>query len=314
MVLLLLCVSAYAVIKVVERSNEKNDSWWRRNEITVVMSLISFIFPMLFEVVGLMEYYHPRMQLRLQLARIMILNLLNLYSLIWALFGKISDMTRRLGEIKKSQEENATLSTPDIKQIISTSSMPTSTIQSITESVFSRITEILNQTVTEYSTEPTENYDYSNTNYFEYEEPDVKLSTTIETSSVEPTQNFTESLLDFTDPYYIENEFGNFSDFYSNITGDLFENSNFNMSNLINSSFFSTSISSAFNASEFNSTETAPISSAYQSFQYSYLQHEQTSFINMDLLNDSMKSDLRKLCWETMFGQELVKLTVMDLV
>lgn len=317
LVLFLLCVSAYAVFWVVERSSEGHESWWRRNEITVVMSMISFIFPMLFELLGLMEYYHPRMQLRLQLARIMILNLLNLYSLILALFGRITGMRDRLLQIKKSQNPNATtappltaLLPPDvIAQSIPSSKLPTSTIQSITESVFTRIAEILNQTVTEFSTEPTENYDYSNTNYFEYEETDTKFSTTIEPSSMDTTFNFTESLIDFTDPFYIDSDFANLTDFYSNSSGDLFENSNFNMSNLINSSLFNTSIPSVF-----TSSEDSPIASAYESLQYSFLHDENSLFINMDLLNASTKLELRKLCWETMFGQELVKLTVMDLV
>lgn len=262
---------------------------------------------MLFELLGLMEYYHPRMQLRLQLARIMILNLLNLYSLIWALFGKIGQMTEKLNVIKLSQYVNTTVGLPMTTEPYN--KLPTSTVRSITDDVFSRITEILSQTPTEYPTDPTENYDYSNTNYFEYEEPDTKQSTTLETSSVEPLLNFTESFADFTDVFYIDNDFGNLTDFYSNSTGDLFEN--FNMSNLINASEYN---SSSFNESVFNLTDIEPLASAYQSLQYSFLQQEHSSFVNMDLLNASTKLELRKLCWETMFGQELVKLTVMDLV
>lgn len=96
-VLLLLALSAYAVIQVVARSNDKDatSTTWRRNEITVVMSLITFIFPIFFELLGYFEHYHPRKQLRLQLARIMVLNLLNLYSLIFALFVKIDKMVHK---------------------------------------------------------------------------------------------------------------------------------------------------------------------------------------------------------------------------
>ncbi|XP_049786229.1 transmembrane channel-like protein [Schistocerca cancellata] len=93
-VLVLLASSAYAVVEVVKRSNQTSpsDSWWRQNEITVVMSLIQYVYPILFEVLGLLESYHPRKQLRIQLARIMALNMLSLYTLIIALFDKIKDM------------------------------------------------------------------------------------------------------------------------------------------------------------------------------------------------------------------------------
>lgn len=72
LVMMLLVSSAWAVIKVVERSEgiENADaSWWRQNEITLVMSLITTIFPNLFEAIGMLEKYHPRKQLRWQLGR-----------------------------------------------------------------------------------------------------------------------------------------------------------------------------------------------------------------------------------------------------
>lgn len=70
-VLSLLTLSAYAVIEVVGRSTTEIDShnWWRQNEITIVMSLITSLFPIFFEILGFLESYHPRKQLRIQLAR-----------------------------------------------------------------------------------------------------------------------------------------------------------------------------------------------------------------------------------------------------
>lgn len=336
-VLFLLCVSAYAVIWVVERSSDTSQtSWWRRNEITVVMSMISFIFPMLFEILGLMEYYHPRMQLRLQLARIMILNLLNLYSLIWALFGKINGMTERLTEIKNFQVVNTTETTPLMTTAAPstrfTTKLPTSTVDSITESVFSRISEVLNlspvpdyptgSSTTDYPTEPTGSYDYDNPDYFEVDKPQDMFSTTMEPTGssfssfteavTESFNNFTSSMADnFTDMFYMDSI--NDTDF-SGDNGDLFENSRFNLSNLIDPFIMNASnvTGAGLTNPAFNFTNVEPIFSALE--RANSIQVETSSVFYSDNINSTTKLEIRKLCWETMFGQELVKLTVMDLV
>ncbi|XP_049885402.1 transmembrane channel-like protein [Pectinophora gossypiella] len=109
-VVILLAVSAYAVVTVVSRSHDtsKARSWWRENETTTVVTVISITFPVFFELLGFLEHYHPRKQLRLQLARIMLLNLLNLYSLIFALFSKIEGMSKDLDALKPTLSMNAT--------------------------------------------------------------------------------------------------------------------------------------------------------------------------------------------------------------
>jgi hypothetical protein len=281
------------------------------------MSLISFLFPMLFEILGLMEYYHPRMQLRLQLARIMILNLLNLYSLIWALFQKINGMTKRLTEIKTSQE-NETDSKYTTPASSTTFPLKSSTPLTSTTSTYKEATTIANQPITESSTSfttdddeaffaslVTEVYDIDNPNYFDTD-PTVAPSSTIETSSFGNFfSNFTESMMgeNITEFFYIDDN-SNFT-LEGNTSYDLFDS--FNVSNFVNETI--SNISTAINSTNFE-----PIQAAYQEVQYSFYQQEHASSINMDHLNSSTKLELRKLCWETMFGQELVKLTVFDLV
>lgn len=70
-VLWLFATSVYAVVFVVNRSTEKREAggWWRQNEVTIVVSLITNVFPFIFEMLGSLEQYHPRKRLRMQLAR-----------------------------------------------------------------------------------------------------------------------------------------------------------------------------------------------------------------------------------------------------
>ncbi len=109
LVVIVLASSTYAIYQVVERSKKfekiKEEggevSWWDTNEVqtqviservsftfsswiqvlwetwvfmvlfqvTIVMSLITALFPSIFEIIGIIERYHPRSSLRLQLAR-----------------------------------------------------------------------------------------------------------------------------------------------------------------------------------------------------------------------------------------------------
>lgn len=70
-VLFLLGTSAYAVVLVVERSLEmpEKPGWIRENEVTLVVAGIGIVYPNIFNLIGIVEAYHPGVQLRWQLAR-----------------------------------------------------------------------------------------------------------------------------------------------------------------------------------------------------------------------------------------------------
>ncbi|XP_077329394.1 transmembrane channel-like protein 3 [Lithobates pipiens] len=98
LVLLSLAGSIYLIYFVVDRSQrlerEKAElTLWEKNEVSVVVSLITMIAPSAFELVAALEMYHPRTTLRFQLARVLVLYLGNLYSLIIALLDKVNIMS-----------------------------------------------------------------------------------------------------------------------------------------------------------------------------------------------------------------------------
>ncbi|XP_073424673.1 transmembrane channel-like protein 3 [Dendrobates tinctorius] len=98
LVLLSLAGSIYIIYFVVDRSQKLERtkielSLWEKNEVSVVVSLITMIAPSAFELVAALEMYHPRTTLRFQLARVLVLYLGNLYSLIIALLDKVNSMS-----------------------------------------------------------------------------------------------------------------------------------------------------------------------------------------------------------------------------
>nr|XP_033776668.1 transmembrane channel-like protein 3 [Geotrypetes seraphini] len=98
LVLLSLAGSIYIIYFVVDRSQKLERTkveltLWEKNEVSVVVSLITMLAPSAFELVAALEMYHPRTTLRFQLARVLVLYLGNLYSLIIALLDKVNSMS-----------------------------------------------------------------------------------------------------------------------------------------------------------------------------------------------------------------------------
>lgn len=117
---------------------------------------------MFFEGLGLLESYHPRKQLRMQLARIMALNLLNLYALIIALFDKIGAMNKKLIYLKKNITQSRDLSESQPSSYYSTTTtslLPHLLYANATESYF----DIAQMTTVATSTTLSSLYDSTST-------------------------------------------------------------------------------------------------------------------------------------------------------
>ena len=69
--LFLLACSAYAVVLAVERDASKGEDagWLRENELSLVMSGIGMVYQSLFNIVAVIEQYHPATEMRWMLAR-----------------------------------------------------------------------------------------------------------------------------------------------------------------------------------------------------------------------------------------------------
>ncbi|KAJ3635461.1 hypothetical protein MTP99_008367 [Tenebrio molitor] len=355
-VLGLLFFSAFAVVLVVQRSKEPEarSSVWRRNEITFVMTLISLSFPMIFEGLGFLEQYHPRKQLRLQLARIMVLNLLNLYSLIFALFDKIDGMTSELEKWKNNlttantslqaysavmqcsescNSESDTLHAANLIAALATN--VSFTMYPIMQKALKNATAETDKEITDsefttraFSAISTGSSDVLN---FTTSLPGVDLETSA--SYNDSGAEFEEFESSFVD--YLASVLLGFAPNQSDTPeGDL---SVFANSSTVSYDYVKSTLAPILNITESEtekiSTVVQALSSTLDSFGKNVtkkksckticksvtLPFDNTSvappkLIDESRFNYSTKWKLRSLCWETMFGQELIKLTVMDLV
>ncbi|XP_041816501.1 transmembrane channel-like protein 2-A [Chelmon rostratus] len=98
--------SGYLIYFVVKRSQEfatRDDlSWYEKNELEIIMSLLGLVCPPLFETIAELEDYHPRIALKWQLGRIFALFLGNLYTFLFALFDEVNTKLEEEESIKNA--------------------------------------------------------------------------------------------------------------------------------------------------------------------------------------------------------------------
>ncbi|XP_032665789.1 transmembrane channel-like protein 3 isoform X2 [Odontomachus brunneus] len=384
-VLSLLALSMYAVVEVVKRSAEEVHNWWRQNEITIVMSLITYVYPIFFEILGFLESYHPRKQLRIQLARIMVLNLLNLYSLIFALFNKINTMKHYLHSLKPTNNCVYT-KMPCSDELIGTTQRIT-TLVSLSLVLISNVThsyvkrEVSEQTIKQemFVSNPLyEDYnDTFNNNYDDDYTDDYYQNETLETGNINEsyttsyykeesdTQRVSDSVMLYDTSSTVDANFLSDSttteNSYSSTSSSTSSQSEIVISTVIaldkieessettdigdfteGPTVASSTTSEESFAKNFNITSTTidvttptyvpESSSSIIESNERVNSHPKEKYVikcfekvcttipsnnlamSLEQLDSKTRRKLRRLCWETMFGQELAKLTVMDLI
>ncbi|CAI2355554.1 unnamed protein product [Caenorhabditis sp. 36 PRJEB53466] len=91
--------SIYCIIFAVQKSQVQDDgNLFTKNQVPSVVSTITHVFPMIFDLIGRMENYHPRTALRAHLGRVLILYTVNYITLIFALFEKMTALRERVNE------------------------------------------------------------------------------------------------------------------------------------------------------------------------------------------------------------------------
>lgn len=92
-IIIMLALSVWAIIAVIQI--REKDTFIKQNAVSITVSFITLIFPNIFELIGKLECYHPRIALRLQLARVLFLYIANYFTLIVSLMLMLNALEER---------------------------------------------------------------------------------------------------------------------------------------------------------------------------------------------------------------------------
>ncbi|GMT03297.1 hypothetical protein PENTCL1PPCAC_25471, partial [Pristionchus entomophagus] len=89
----MLCASVFAIYST--STMQDRSTFWSANAVSITVSLISLIYPCLFDLMGTqLEKHHPKFALKLQLCRVLILYIVNYITLFFSLYQRLTALER----------------------------------------------------------------------------------------------------------------------------------------------------------------------------------------------------------------------------
>ncbi|KAF1746821.1 hypothetical protein GCK72_023279 [Caenorhabditis remanei] len=88
----------FSIWAIMQCGTLKGEHFFAQNATAITISLITLVFPNIFDLLGKIEKLHPRNALRFQLGRVLVLYILNYYTLIYSLMLQLENLQREKNE------------------------------------------------------------------------------------------------------------------------------------------------------------------------------------------------------------------------
>ncbi|CAI2357632.1 unnamed protein product [Caenorhabditis sp. 36 PRJEB53466] len=88
----ILAMYAFSIWAIMRCGSLKGENFIAQNATAITISLITLVFPNIFDLLGKIEKLHPRNALRFQLGRVLVLYILNYYTLIYSLMLQLNNL------------------------------------------------------------------------------------------------------------------------------------------------------------------------------------------------------------------------------
>ncbi|CAL2049051.1 unnamed protein product [Caenorhabditis brenneri] len=88
----------FSIWAIMQCGTLKGEHFFAQNATAITISLITLVFPNIFDLLGKIEKLHPRNALRFQLGRVLVLYILNYYTLIYSLMLQLENLQKEKNE------------------------------------------------------------------------------------------------------------------------------------------------------------------------------------------------------------------------